>query len=85
MNMPKSQNGQNNCILCIWPASWSTDTSQFYYSDINLFLTDDAWCKLCIWLLLCEDNSRSTSIPELNTGGKYCCSYYSRKGDKMTI
>ena len=23
----ESQNGQNNSILYIWPASWSTDTS----------------------------------------------------------
>ena len=22
------------------------------------------------------------SLPELNTGGKYCCSYYSRQGDR---
>ena len=30
-----------------------------YYSDINLFLIDDAWRKVCnIWLLLCEINSR---------------------------
>ena len=21
-------------------------------------------------------------LPELNTGGKYCCSYYSRQGDR---
>ena len=25
----------------------ATDTSQCYYSDINLFLIDDAWCQLC--------------------------------------
>ena len=25
---------------------------------------------------------RSITIPELNTGGKYCCSYYSRQGDR---
>ena len=36
---------------------------------VNLFLIDDAWCKLCnIWLLLCEHNSRSITVPELNTG-----------------
>ena len=23
-----------------------------------------------------------TSLPELNTGGKYCSSYYSRQGDR---
>ena len=50
---------------------------------LNLFLIDDAWCKLCsIWLLLCENNCGSIIIPELNTGGKYCCSYYSRQGDR---
>ena len=21
-------------------------------------------------------------LPELNTGGKYCCSYYSKQGDR---
>ena len=43
---------------------------------ILMFLTYHAWCKLCnIWLFLCENNSRSITIPELlNTGGKYC--YY---------
>ena len=36
--------------------------------------------KLCnIWLLLCENNSRSITIPELNTGEKYSCSYYSKR------
>ena len=65
------------------PASWSDDKSSFYYSDINLFLIDDTWCKLCnIWLLLCENNSRSITILDLNTGGKYCSSYYSRQGDR---
>ena len=59
---------------------WSTDTSQFYYSDINLFLIYDACCKLCnAWLLLCQNNSRSITILELNIGRKYCCSYYSRQ------
>ena len=53
-----------------------------YYYDINLFVIDDSWCKLCyIYLLLCESDSRSITIPELNTGGKYYCSYYSRKDD----
>ena len=43
----------------------------FFYSDINLFLIDYAWCKLCnIWLLLCESNSKSITMQELNTGGK---------------
>ena len=36
--MSESQNGQNNSILYMWPAFWSTDTSQIYYSGINLFL-----------------------------------------------
>ena len=65
-------------VLYMWPAFWS-----FFYSDINLFLIYEAWCKLCnIWLHLCENNSWSITIPELNTGGKYCCSYYSRQGDR---
>ena len=35
------------------------DISSFYYSDINLFLTDYVCCKLCnIWLLLFENISR---------------------------
>ena len=43
------------------------------------FIIDYAWCKLCkIWLLLCENNSRSITIQELNTGAKHCCSYSSR-------
>ena len=55
-------------ILLLW----------FYYS-----LTDDACCKLCnIWLLLCENNSRSITILELNTWIKYCYSYYSRQGNR---
>ena len=42
------------------PASWSTDISSFDYSDINLFLIDYGFSKLCnIWLLLFENNSRS--------------------------
>ena len=33
---------------------------------ILMFLIDDGWCKLCnIWLLLCENRSRSITIPEL--------------------
>ena len=47
-------------VFFTWPASWGTDISLFYYSDINLFLIDYACCKLCnIWLLLFENNSRS--------------------------
>ena len=82
LNVPGSQNSQNslnNCIRYIRPAFWSTDISKFYYSDINLFLIDDAGCKICnIWLLLFESNSRTITILDLNTGGKYWCSYYSR-------
>ena len=58
-------------VFFMWPASSSTDISSFYCSDINLFLIDYTWCKLCnIRLLLFENNSRSTNIQELNTGGK---------------
>ena len=47
-------------VFFMLPASWSTDISSFYYSDINLFLIDYTCCKLCnIWLLLFENNSRS--------------------------
>ena len=60
----------------MWPASWSTNIFKFYYSDINLFLIDDAWRKLRnIWLFLCDNNSRSITVPELNTGEKSYCSY----------
>ena len=66
----------------MWPASWRTDTFKFYYSDINLFLIEDGQRKLRnTWLLLCDDNSRGISVPELNTGEKYYCSYYSKQGD----
>ena len=58
-------------VFSMWPASSSTDISSFYCSDINLFLIDYTWCKLCnIRLLLFENNSRSINIQELNTGGK---------------
>ena len=47
---------------------------------ILMFLIDDTWCKICnVWLLLCKNNSKSITIPERNTGGKYCSSYYSRQ------
>ena len=50
---------------------------------LNMFLINDALCKLCnIWLLLCKNNSRSITILELSTGGKYCCSYYLRHADR---
>ena len=55
--MPGSQ---NNCILYVTQAFWSTDISSFYYSVTNLFLIDYVCCKLSnIWLLLFENNSRS--------------------------
>ena len=61
--MQESENGQNNCLIYMGPASCSTDTSSFYYSEINLFLIDDTWCKLSnIWLLLCENNTRSITM-----------------------
>ena len=60
--------------LFIWQTSWSPDISSFYCCNINLFLIDYVWCKLCnIWLLLFENNSRSLTLEE-----KHCCSYYSR-------
>ena len=62
----------------MWSASWSTDISYFYHSDINLFLTDDAWCKLYnIWFLLCENNSRSITIQELKGATKLYFTHYS--------
>ena len=56
-------------VFFMWPASWSTDISLFYYSDINLFLIDYACCKLYnIWLLLFENNSRIYHYK----GASYC-------------
>ena len=53
--------------------------AQFFNSDINLFLIDDVWCKLCnIWLLPCDINSRSITILELNYGGKHYCNTQDR-------
>ena len=76
-------NGQNNCIIYVWPAFWSTYTFYFYYFDINLFLIDDACCKLYnMWLFPCENNSRGINMLEFHIGGKYCCSYYSRQGGR---
>ena len=47
-------------VFFMWPDSWSTNISSFYYSYINLFVIDYACCKLCnIWSLLFENNSRS--------------------------
>ena len=42
-----------------------------------LFLIDDAWCKLYMVAPLREQLYRSLALEE-----KYCCSYYSRQGDK---
>ena len=47
-------------VLFVWPASWRTDISSFYFSDINLFLIDYAYWELCnTGLLLFNNNSRS--------------------------
>ena len=47
-------------VFFMWPASWRTTISSCYYSDINLFLIDYVWFKLCnTWLLLFKNNSRS--------------------------
>ena len=53
---------------------------------LNLFLIDDPQCKLCnIWLLLCENNSRSVTIPKLNTGGelKGVTSFFQGEADTL--
>ena len=53
-------NSEVTWVLVSLGASWSTDISTFYYSDINLLLIDYACCKLCnIWFLLFENNSSS--------------------------
>ena len=73
---------------CAGKSEWSKQLCSLYLTSslehcICMFLIGDPLCKLCnIWLFLCENNSRSITIPELNTGGKYCCSYYSRQGDR---
>ena len=39
--------GNENCIIYVRP-----DMSSFYFSNINLFLINYSWCKLCSkWLL----------------------------------
>ena len=54
-------------VLDLWPTSWSPGTSSCYCSDINLFLIDYAWLKLCNkWLLLFENNSKSLTLVEKN-------------------
>ena len=58
-------------LFLVWPTSWSTDISSFYYSDINLFLIAYACYKLCnIWLLLFENNSRSYKFTEASNWRK---------------
>ena len=53
-------------VFFMWLASWRTDISSFYCSDINLFLIDYAWCKLSNkWLLLYGSNCMSITIQEL--------------------
>ena len=77
METLKVQENQNNCIF-MWPTSWGPDKSQFFCSDINLFLIDYARRKLCNkWLLLFEKNVRSVITEEKNR-----CSYYWRKGNR---
>ena len=82
-------------IECAGKSEWPKQQYYLYMASFSehwyilillfwyLFLIYDAWYKLCnIRLLLCENNFRSITIPELNTGGKYCWSYYSRQGDR---
>ena len=57
-NVNTESTGKSKQLLFMWPTSWSPDISSFYCSDINLFLTDYAWCKLWKkWL------SSSTATP----------------------
>ena len=66
-------------VLFIWEQLLA---ALIHFDFIIPILIDDAWCKLCnTWLLLCENNSRSITILELHTGGKYYCSYYLRQSD----
>ena len=52
-------------VLLIWPTSWTPDISSFYLPDINLFLIDYVWCKLCNkCLFLFQNNSRSLRLEE---------------------
>ena len=39
------------------------------------------YISVYISIYLCMYISPWISLPELNTGGNYCCSYYSRQGD----
>ena len=58
-------------VLFIWDKFLAALIHLFFNFDINLFLIDDTWCKLCnIWLLLRENKSRSITIQDLSTGGK---------------
>ena len=69
-------------VFFMWQASWSTDISSFYYSDINLFLIDYACFKLSnIWLLIFENNSRAyhySLYRSFRLEEKHCYCYYSR-------
>ena len=56
------QIGQNNSIHSMSPAFWSTDTSIFYYCDINLFLVYDAWCTPCNICLLLSETTPGVSL-----------------------
>ena len=70
-------------VLFIWDKFLAALIHLFFYSDINLFLITDTWCKLCnMRLLLCENRFRSFIILELHTGGKYYCSYYSNEANR---
>ena len=77
----ESQNGQNN-LLFIFDQPLGALIHLNFIILVLMFLIDDTWCKLCkTWLLLCKNKSKSITTLELNTGGKYYCSYYSRQGD----
>ena len=70
----------------MWPASWRTDISSFYYSDINLFLIGYSCSKLCnTWLLVFENNCRIYHYRELHTRGKTLLQLLLKLGWKMTI
>ena len=46
-NVNTESTGRSKQLLFVLPTSWSPDIFSFYCSDINLFLTYCAWCKLC--------------------------------------
>ena len=60
-------------VIFMWPASWSTDISSFYYSNINLTWIDYVYCY--VWYVIfgfCSSVTIPgvTNILELHTGGK---------------